>query len=93
MQMISKMMTTFSISQSAKKMRGDLPPSSRETFLRFESAQDLEGYTMMMMLMIVKVIVMMVKVMMMTTQPHVVMMMLMIAKMMTQPHDSVANLS
>ena len=67
MQMISKMMTTFSISQSAKKMRGDLPPSSRETFLRFESAQDLEGYTMMMMMMM--------------------------AKMMTQPHDSVANLS
>ena len=71
MQMISKMTTTFSISQSAKKMRGDLPPSSRETFLRFESAQDLEGYTMMMMMM----------------------MMLMMAKMMTQPHDSVANLS
>ena len=85
MQMISKMMMTFSISQSAKKMRGDLPPSSRETFLRFESAQDLEGYTMMMMMMM-----MMAKMM---TQPHdsdgneIVMM------IMTQPHDSVANLS
>ena len=74
--MTSKMMMTFSISQSAKKMRGDLPPSSRETFLRFESAQDLEGYTMMMMMLtMMKEIVMMVKVMMMTTQPHVVMMM------------------
>ena len=76
LQMISKMMVTFSISQSAKKMRGDLPPSSRETFLRFESAQDLEGYTMMMMMLtMMKEILMMVKVMMMTTQPHVVMMM------------------
>ena len=32
---------TFSISQSAKKIRGDFPPSSREHFFRFESAQDL----------------------------------------------------
>ena len=29
------------MSQSAKKIRGDFPPSSRETFFRLESAQDL----------------------------------------------------
>ena len=33
-------LTAFSISQSAKMMRGDLPPSSSEHFFRLDSAQD-----------------------------------------------------
>ena len=33
-------LTAFSISQSAKMIKGDFPPSSREHFFKFDSAQD-----------------------------------------------------
>ena len=44
------------MSQSAKKIRGDFPPSSRETFFRLESAQDL-GIVMDVMIVIIVITV------------------------------------
>ena len=45
------------MSQSAKKISGDFPPSSRETFFRLESAQDL-SIVIVVIIIIILILVM-----------------------------------